>query len=421
MDHAPGRAAGPAGLLDDADVHAARAARAAGRPGVPVGGGGGPAAGAVDGGRRRPPAARRRRHRGPGRAGGGALPGEPRRLVRALRQPGVAAHAGAEGPVEPAHVAHHVPAERQDSPDDAGGRGPGGGRGGDGPRVRRLRDPPPDGALRRLDPRGAAGAAPGLQRHPPDIPDPRPLRALHGAGDEPAADHGPRRGPGRSRRDSPVRRRLARPLGGRHAGRRDRQVHRPAELPGLEPAPARRGAIHPRRRGHHPLRVHGHRPDHLDQPVGRRGADGPHRGADVRVRLPRGQPRHPAHPRDQPQPRAAGGRGGGRRRRGTPEPQVRQVPVEPPAAAGGGSGQGPVAGAPERQPPRPPGTGPRLPPRPPRRTYNAAHSASAPAGGTTRAGPGPGTASSIRRGGAATGRGDSTSWPATPSTSTPSR
>ena len=185
----------------------------------------------------------------------------------------------------------------------------------------------------------------------------------------------PRRGPGRSRRDSPVRRRLARPLGGRHAGRRDRPVHRPAELPGLEPAPARRGAVHPHRRGHHPLRVHDHRPDHLDQPVERRSADGPHRGADVRVRLPRGQPRHPAHSRDQPQSRAAGGRGG----------------------VGGRLAVGACA--------RWPGPG----------------FASAPAGGTTRAGPGPGTACSIRRAGAVIGRRGSTSWPATPSTSTPSR
>ena len=30
------------------------------------------------------------------------------RVVRPLRQPGLAAHAGAEGPVEPAHVAAHV-------------------------------------------------------------------------------------------------------------------------------------------------------------------------------------------------------------------------------------------------------------------------------------------------------------------------
>ena len=61
------------------------------------------------------------------------------------------------------------------------------------------------------------------------------------------------------------------------------------------------------------LRVHRQRSEHLDGAVERGAADGDDRGAHVRVRLPRGQPRHPAHPRDLPEPGEAGGggRGGG--------------------------------------------------------------------------------------------------------------
>ena len=292
------RAPGHAGLLDDPDVHAPGAARAPGRPGVPVGGGSGPAAAAAHRRGRRPPAARCHRHRGSGGPGAGALSGEPRRVVRPLRQPDLAAHAGAEGAVDAADVADHLSAERPDSTHDAGGRRAGGARAPDGPGVRRPRDPPADGALRRMDARGPAVAAPRVQRHPPDLPDGGPFRPVHGAGNEPAAHHGARRTCCHPRRDSPVRGQLARPLGRRHAGRRDRPLHRPPELPRREPVPARGGALHPHRGGRDPLRVHDHGPDDVDQPMGWRGADAPHRGADVRVRLPRGQSRHPAHPGD---------------------------------------------------------------------------------------------------------------------------
>ena len=119
----------------------------------------------------------------------------------------------------PAHLADHVSAERPDSAADAGGGRAGGPRSGDGHRVRRLRDPALMERCGRLDARGTAAPAAGLQRHPSDLPDPGPLRAVHGAGDQSAADHGPRRWAGHPGRDSLVRRRLARPLGGRHAGR----------------------------------------------------------------------------------------------------------------------------------------------------------------------------------------------------------
>ena len=140
---------------------------------------------------------------------------------------------------------------------------------------------------------------------------------------------------------SPVRRQLARALGGRHPGRRDEELHRAQELPRLEPVPARRGALHPRRRGADPLRGHRRRSDDLDEPLERRGPDAQDRRADVRVRLPRGQPRHPPHPRDQPQPRASGGRGGGRRRL--------EVALRGGAESGMRAGAVPLAPAPRRR------------------------------------------------------------------------
>ena len=108
---------------------------------------------------------------------------------------------------------------------------------------------------------------------------------------------------------SPVRRRLARPLEG------DTLVvetgtSSPGATTGVERVPPRRGALHARRRGHDPLRIHGHGSHDLDQPVERRGPHDPHRGPMFEYGVPRGQPRHPPHPRDQPQSRKTGGRGG---------------------------------------------------------------------------------------------------------------
>ena len=52
---------------------------------------------------------------------------------------------------------------------------------------------------------------------------------------------------------------------------------------------ARRRALHPARSRYARLRVHGERSEHLDAPVARIAADVAYRGADVRVRLSRGE------------------------------------------------------------------------------------------------------------------------------------
>ena len=92
--------------------------------------------------------------------------------------------------------------------------------------------------------------------------------------------------------------------------RREQPLQRQEPVAGLEPRPQGGGAVHPGRRRRDPLHVHGGGPRDLGPAVERRGADDGHRGADVRVRLPRGQPRHPAHPGGLPQHRAAGGGSG---------------------------------------------------------------------------------------------------------------
>ena len=69
--------------------------------------------------------------------------------------------------------------------------------------------------------------------------------------------------PPRRPRRSPVRRRFTRPLGGRHPRRRDRELQRrsdPHHVAEHRPEPHSGGALHPRRRRHPALRVHGDRP-----------------------------------------------------------------------------------------------------------------------------------------------------------------
>ena len=94
---------------------------------------------------------------------------------------------------------------------------------------------------------------------------------------------------------------------GGHAGRRDPQLRRAETLPGSRRRAARRGALHPQRPRSDSLRVHGHRPGDVDQPVERGASDGEDHRSAVRVRVPRGESRHSPHPGDSPQPRTAGG------------------------------------------------------------------------------------------------------------------
>ena len=70
-----------------------------------------------------------------------------------------------------------------------------------------------------------------LQRHPPDLPDTGPHRAVHRDRDRPAAHHPARRPPPPARDRAPVRRQLPRALGRRHAGRRIEELRRAPELP----------------------------------------------------------------------------------------------------------------------------------------------------------------------------------------------
>ena len=87
-----------------------------------------------------------------------------------------------------------------------------------------------------------------------------------------------------------------RPLGRRHAGGRDHELHGEDQLPRVaaehasghlrQRDDARRGAVHVDRPRHHPLSVHGGGSIRLDAAVVGRGAAAALRGADLRVRLP---------------------------------------------------------------------------------------------------------------------------------------
>ena len=133
------------------------------------------------------------------------------------------------------------------------------------------------------EPAGADLPDPGLRRHP--------ARAeLRPAG------HSARRPAAARRADPPVAGQLPGPVGGRHAGCRDRGLQRRVDDPGQRARRALRRAHPVRRRRHAPLRVHGRRPRLV-----RRFLDGdvPHRArrrTGVRERLPRGQLQHAADP-----------------------------------------------------------------------------------------------------------------------------
>ena len=107
---------------------------------------------------------------------------------------------------------------------------------------------------------------------------------------------------------------LARPLGRRHAGGRDDQLHRqdgelrpvhaPRDRDGPDAASDR--AVSARRRGHAPLRVHHRRPGELHATVHRCDSNEAQRRAPLRVRVSRGQLRHAEPAVGRPRPGEAG-------------------------------------------------------------------------------------------------------------------
>ena len=297
--HGVGRPGSP-GDLHQQDHHAARAARGAGRQGVPHrrrGGGAGAGAAAAQ----------------PGSAGRAAAAHRGRRQRRRLQQ----LLAGRRHAPDQPHLADRRSAQRPAAGADRGRDGPQG-----GPRRVISRRRP----LRLLGGPGAERPLPGLVGRPADAAerlqqqlhrdaDARPRGDLRG--DDPRHAHHPhRRARSSSDERAPVARRRPRPLGRRHAGRRD---HEPAADDGQRrrgrrrsgPAPHgerpdgrhdhRDRAVHAERPRQPALRVHGRRSDPLHAELRRRVPVHriPGRGAAVplRVRLPRGELQHDQHPR----------------------------------------------------------------------------------------------------------------------------
>ena len=207
---------GPAGHLEQRHAHAVRTSRTAGGPGVPDRRGSGQP-GAADGRPQQPP------------VDGARATGRGRRQRRRLQQllDGTR-HLGRR---DPAHVHGHGSAERPVAGPDPGGGGQTHLSGGAAARSGAGRRPAGRylGAAR---PRRPVSVVPGnpvvsdrLQQQLPHRADTRhgrhpagahPRRALHSAGWPPAYPAG----------HTPVRRGLARSLGGRHACRRDHPLQR---------------------------------------------------------------------------------------------------------------------------------------------------------------------------------------------------
>ena len=242
---------------------------------------------------RQPVAGRGAGHRGgqPRRLRPAAPGGQRRQLQRVL--------AGRRHRAD-ANLADRRSAGRQDSPTL---------RRGGGPHRRRARGAEPARArhfprhLQRPEPVDPLHLA-RLERHRelvqqqlPDLPGAGLRRRLPGA-DPRAADHPARRPPARPGVDPAVAGRFARPLGGRHAGRRDHQLHAEDQLPRLARHPAPDRALHARRRRHHRLPVHDRRSADVPAAVDRGAAHEPHHRprVDLRVRLPRGELRDGGHP-----------------------------------------------------------------------------------------------------------------------------
>ena len=184
-------------------------------------------------------------------------------------------------------------------------RGRSGGAAAAARRVRLVDRPAAGGALHHL-PRDS-GLSHRLQQQLPHRPDPGSRR--HPAGAHPRGAADPARRPAARRRRHPaVAGRLAGPLGRRHAGRRDDELLRAVAAQERQRRPvgvaARHRALHARRPGHDRLRVHRHRPRHLDAAVVGLAAAHRLRGTDVRVRLPRGKLRPGERPGRRPRPGA---------------------------------------------------------------------------------------------------------------------
>ena len=97
--------------------------------------------------------------------------------------------------------------------------------------------------------------------------------------------------------DPAVARRLGRPLGRRHAGRRHHQLHRQDALPPVRRRPARGRALHAGVGADDPLRLHVEDPATYTRPWSGQLSITRTDDADLRVRLPRGElldDRHPA-------------------------------------------------------------------------------------------------------------------------------
>ena len=101
-----------------------------------------------------------------------------------------------------------------------------------------------------------------------------PRLRRHHAGDDSRRPYDSyRRQPASSVHDSAVDGRLARPLGGRHAGGGHHEFHRPDRIPRLQRESARGGALPARGCEHRPLSIHRGRPFHLDPLLERGDSD----------------------------------------------------------------------------------------------------------------------------------------------------
>ena len=105
-------------------------------------------------------------------------------------------------------------------------------------------------------------------------------------------------------------RRLARPLGRRHARRRDDEFQRQEQLPRVDDRSAPHRALHARRRRPARASADGQRPDDVGEAVDGAAADAADRGRVDRVRVSRGQPEHVQPPRGRPRRREGGRRQG---------------------------------------------------------------------------------------------------------------
>ncbi|OLD12456.1 MAG: hypothetical protein AUJ01_16195 [Acidobacteria bacterium 13_1_40CM_3_65_5] len=104
---------------------------------------------------------------------------------------------------------------------------------------------------------------------------------------------------------------LARPLGGRYAGRRHHQLHRQNELPWFRRDPASGRTLHAPRCRHARVSLHRGRSDDVDEALDRGVSDGEDARTRLRVRVSRGQLRPDGHSVGRARRREEGRRGRG--------------------------------------------------------------------------------------------------------------